>query len=182
MVQIKTERLLLRDFEADDWHAVYSYMSDPAHAEYYHIPVGGEENVRRLINEFIEWSGESPRQKYQLAIVLPEDGRVVGTVGLRVQDPELGEADLGVGLDPSEWSQGYAVEAATRMLEFGFDELKLHRVLAECIAENDAACKLVDRLGMREEGRFKNRRWMHDRWWDSLLFAILDSEWRERKE
>jgi ribosomal-protein-alanine N-acetyltransferase len=181
VVQIKTERLLLRDFEEEDWRSVYAYMSNPAHKQYYHVPVGGEENVRRLVNEFIEWSKESPRNNYQLAIVLPDEGRVIGSVGLRVQDAELGEADLGVGLDPSEWNQGYAVEAATRMLDYAFEELKFHRVCAECIADNESARKLVDRLGMREEGRFKNRRWMNDKWWDSLLFAILDSEWHARK-
>jgi len=181
VVQIKTERLLLRDFEIDDWQSVYDYMSNPAHKQYYHVPVGSEDNVKRLINEFIEWSQESPRKSYQLAIVLPDEGRVIGSVALRVQDAELGEADLGVGLDPSEWNRGYAVEAATRMLDFAFEELKLHRVSAECIAENESARRLVDRIGMREEGRFKNRRWMHDKWWDSLVFAILDSEWRAKK-
>ena len=63
-------------------------------------------------------------------------------------------------------------------MRFGFAELHLHRIGAWCIAENVASARVLGKLGMREEGRQREKEYFKGRWWDTRLFAVLDHEWR----
>jgi RimJ/RimL family protein N-acetyltransferase len=180
-VEIVTARLLLREFRADDWAAVLAYQSDPRYQRYYERGERTAGDARAFVRMFIAQQEERPRRKWQLAIVLPEEGCLIGNCGIRT-DPARREADIGYELDPRYWGHGYATEAARALLRFGFDNLGLHRITAWCIAENTASARVLERLGMRCEGRLRENEWMQGRWWDTLAYAILDREWRAREE
>jgi ribosomal-protein-alanine N-acetyltransferase len=64
------------------------------------------------------------------------------------------------------------------MLHFGFTELDLHRIWAWCIADNIGSIRVLEKLGMRLEGRLREKERFKGRWWDKLIFAILDFEWQ----
>jgi RimJ/RimL family protein N-acetyltransferase len=76
------------------------------------------------------------------------------------------------------WGNGYATEAASAMVAYGFDELKVHRVSASLVADNAASARVLEKLGMREEGRFREATQFKGRTWDALHYAILEPEWR----
>ncbi len=63
------------------------------------------------------------------------------------------------------------------MVTFGFQDLKLHRISAHCIVDNTASAHVLEKLGMRREGQLRENEWMKERWWDTLLYGILDREW-----
>jgi len=126
---------------------------------------------------FINWQRAQPRTKFQLAIILQRERRLIGNCGIRMRNPDSGEADIGYELDSRYWRQGYATEAAQAMLTFGFRELQLHRIWAHCIAENVASAHVLEKIGMQQEGRLRENEWMKGRWWDTLVYAILDREW-----
>ncbi len=50
------------------------------------------------------------------------------------------------------WRKGYTTEALTKLLDFGFNELKLHRIEAGCAIENIASNKVLEKVGMTKEG------------------------------
>lgn len=77
----------------------------------------------------------------------------------------------------SYWGLGYASEAARAMLAFGFNEIELHRIWAQCNAENQASWRVLEKLGMRLEGRLRQDDFFKGRWWDDLIYAILENEW-----
>ncbi len=62
-------------------------------------------------------------------------------------------------------------------MRFGFKDLGLHRIHANVIAENAASLRLVQKLGVRQEGRLRENVRIHGRWCDTLLYGILESEW-----
>ena len=64
------------------------------------------------------------------------------------------------------------------MLAYGFEELGVHRIWAHCVAENVASARVMEKIGMRQEGYLRESEWMKDRWWDTLVYAILEYEWR----
>jgi RimJ/RimL family protein N-acetyltransferase len=177
---IATERLILRDFVQDDWPAVLAYQSDPRYLAHYriHWEERTEQDVREFVQMFIGHQQAEPRVKFQLAITLREDGRLIGNCGVRKKHAGAHEADMGYELAPDYWGRGYATEAARAMLAFAFDDLKLHRVSADCIAENVASAHVLEKLGMQQEGRLRENEWFKGRWWDTLLYAILEQEWR----
>lgn len=177
-MEMRTDRLLLREFVEADWRAVLAYESDPRYLRYYEWEERTEEDVRAFVRMFIGYRRETPRRKFQLAIALPDTGQLIGNCGIRVRNPEMREADLGYELDPEQWGRGYATEAARATLAFGFGPLGMHRVYAECVAENSASAHVLEKIGMTREGRFRRNVWIKGRWWDTLHYAILDEEWR----
>lgn len=176
-MRIVTERLVLRDFRADDWPAMAGYWADPRYQRFYPEVSVIDARVRELIAVFVAAQQAEPRRAWQLAITLPKDGRVIGNCGIRVNDPALREANIGYELHPDWWGHGYATEAARAIVRFGFAELGLHRIWAECVADNIASQRVLEQLGMRREAHVREHQWYRGRWWDTLIYALLDHEW-----
>ena len=177
---LTTERLLLREFEDDDWRTVLEYQSEPLYLRYNPWWYRTEADVRSFIHMFMDWSREVPRKKYQFAIVLRSEGRLIGNCGLRMQTAQARIGEIGYEIDHRYWSNGYASEAARALLAFGFEKLHLHRIWAYCIAENAASARVLTKIGMTYEGCQRESEWMKNRWWNTLQFAILDHEWQRQ--
>lgn len=180
-MQITTARLVLREFTAEDWPAVLHYQRAPRYLQFYHWDERTPNAVQAFVDRFIDAQAEEPRRVFQLAITLRGDNRLIGNCGVRTATAGAREGELGYELDPDAWGRGYATEAATAMLRWGFAELGLHRVAAQCIAENVASARVLEKLGLQLEGRLRENVWMKGRWWDTLVYGVLDREWRERE-
>jgi [ribosomal protein S5]-alanine N-acetyltransferase len=183
-MQIETERLMLREFREDDWELMAAWWREPVYQRYYEERDDIDAVVRDLVGRFLHAQSQQPRRAWQLAIVERDagpDGPIIGNVGIRINNPELREANVGYELSPTRWGRGYATEAARAILAFGFEELRLHRVWAECVADNTGSARVLEKLGMRREACFREHQWYRDRWWDTLIYAILDREWRACK-
>ena len=141
---------------------------------------GAEERGRELLEWFVGYQQESPRTKFQMAVMLRSEERLIGNCGIRQRSIGASEADIGCGFDPDYWGNGYAAEAIAAILKFGFEELGLHRIWSSSIADNSPAARLVEGLGLRLEGRFRERVLINGDWYDELIHAILDHEWRAR--
>jgi [ribosomal protein S5]-alanine N-acetyltransferase len=176
-VILRTERLVLREFEFDEWRATYAYHNDPRYLRFYEREAVTERETQGFVAVFLRWQEEAVRGRVQLAVTLAGTGELVGNVGLRRHTPEEPVADHGFELDPAHWGRGYATEASRAMLEWGFGTWGLERVHAHCIAENRASAAVLRRVGMREEARLRDHEHFKGRHWDVLLFGILRSEW-----
>ena len=97
-----------------------------------------------------------------------------------MKQPESPEATLGYEINPDYWGNGYATEAVKAVVDFGFTQLKLHRISSWCIAENTRSAKVLTKLGMQLEGHQRENEYFKDRYWGSFIFGILEDEWRER--
>jgi RimJ/RimL family protein N-acetyltransferase len=126
---------------------------------------------------FLVQQQEQPRTKFQLAITLKSSPQLIGNCGIRLKSSNAFEGGIGYELSPEHWGRGYATEAARAIVAFGFMQLKLHRISSWCIAENVGSAHVLQKLGMRSEGRLRENEFFKGRWWDTLLFGILDYEW-----
>lgn len=177
MVQFNTERLILRDFVEDDWPAVLAYQSDPRYLGVYGLTAPSVEEVQAFVKRFLAQQEEQPRYKFQLAVTLKSDDQLIGNCGLRKEDPDSRVADIGYELSPEYWGRGYATEAASRMVAFGFEQLGLRRVWARTTADNEASTRVLEKLGLRLEGRMRSHEHIAGRWVDRLIYGILADEW-----
>jgi ribosomal-protein-alanine N-acetyltransferase len=175
---IQTGRLVLRDLQEDDWQAVNSYASDPEVVRYMDWGPNTEDDTKIFIQRSIANQKERPRRDYTLALVLKPDDRLIGGCGIRVSDPDNREGWIGYCLNRHFWGQGYATETAQGLLRFGFDRLDLHRIFATCDPENVASARVLEKVGMKREGHLRERKWAKGKWRDSLMYAILDHEWK----
>ncbi|MFN8473991.1 MAG: GNAT family protein [Anaerolineae bacterium] len=180
-MRLTTERLILRDFVPEDWSDVLEYQANPEYLRYYAWEERRPADVQAFVAMFLAHQAEQPRTKYQFAIVLPETNRVIGNCGVRKKTADARDGDMGYELSPLYWGRGFATEAARAVAAFGFEQLGLHRLSAWCIADNAASARVLQRLGMRQEGHFRENEWFKGRYWDSLVYAILDREWEAKR-
>ncbi len=178
---LRTKRLILREFKIFDWGDVLAYQSNPDYLQYYPWVERTEQDVREFINQFIEWRQETPRTKFQFAITIPEQQRVIGNCGIRKDSDSTRSANIGYELAPDSWGRGFATEAALAMVTFGFEELKLHRIWARCLPENIASWHVLEKIGMKREGCLREAEFIKGFWRDSYIYAILDHEWNPKK-
>jgi ribosomal-protein-alanine N-acetyltransferase len=179
-MHLETRRLLLREFTASDWPAVLAYQDDPLYLRYYHWTERTAADVKAFVQMFIDNQQEQPRKKFQLAVILKSDGQLIGSCGIRINDPALREANIGYELASRQWGNGYATEAAAEILRFGFSDLNMHRIWAWTIADNVGSARVLEKLGMRLEAEEREKEWIKKHWRDRLTFAILDHEWRAK--
>lgn len=78
-------------------------------------------------------------------------------------------------------AKGVATEAAAMIIEFGFNDLELHRIYANCAPENGSSQKVLEKLGMSFEGRMRENLLLKEGWRDSNLYSILAREWPGKK-
>ena len=175
-MQLTTERLILREFRAGDWAAVLAYQSKPLYLRYYAWTERTPEAVRDFVQMFLDHQQAQPRIKFQLAVTLKASGELIGNCGLRLDRPDAHLGDIGYELDPAHWGHGYATEAARAMVALGFGEFGLHRIWSWCVADNVGSARVLEKLGMRLEGRLRQHEYYKDRYWDTLMYGVLAEE------
>ena len=179
---ITTDRLFIREYIEEDWRDVLAYQSDDRYLQFYTWEDRTPEDARKFVRQFINWEREIPRTKYQLAVVMPLENRVVGSVGLRLSKFGSQKAELGYELHPDFWGKGLITEASAAILEFGFTTLRLHRVFAQTTSDNAASIRVLERLGMQQEGRLRDNECFKGNYRDTLLYGLLEDEWDTARE
>lgn len=170
---LKTDRLVLRPFEETDAEGLHAYLGDEEVVRYepYGVMTLEEcrlEAVRRASDEAF-WA------------VCLADGTLIGNLYLSGAD-EFGTREIGYVFARAHWHHGYAAEAARRLMAYAFEHLGTRRMIALCDTRNTASRALMERLGMRREGEFKqNVGFKTDEhgqtiWTDSYQYAILKDE------
>ena len=146
---IETERLLLRPFRESDAEAFFKCCQNPNIGNNAGWKPHGslEESQEILRSVFISQSGI-------WAIILKEDGRLIGSVGI-IPDPKRENPQarmLGYWLDESHWGKGYMTEAVQSVLDYGFSTLQLSLITANCYPHNERSQQLLKRHGFIYEG------------------------------
>lgn len=182
MLHFETERLIIRPFSSSDLEEFLDYRSDPEVAAYqgWQVPY-----TRAMAEEFITHmslqAANVPGEWLQLAIVVKESGQFVGDIAYYLLGDDPRQAEIGLTLRRSAWKNGYAQEAGLCLLAYLFEELRLHRVRANCDVENHGAYRTLEKLGLRREAYFVENLWFRDRWSSEYWYAMLDREWPEIK-
>lgn len=180
--RLTTARLTLRPLESADWPAIHAFTGDAEVQRYISGAPLSERETRDLIEMLREWEHERPPRARPFVFIHTSTSQIIGFGGLYwTKCPERWQAELGYTLHRAWWGQRYATEASAALVRFGFTELHLHRVFAECHPENTGSARVMERLGMRREGHMREVEWNGSTWWDMLHYAILDHEWRDRE-
>jgi RimJ/RimL family protein N-acetyltransferase len=155
MIILETNRLILRHFVPDDLSSLFNLYSDPEIRRY--IPEGilSYEETQAELEWFLNGHPEHP-QLGLWATVHKETNRFIGRCGLLPwtidQQPEVEVAYM---ICKEYWRQGLGTEAAQAILNYGFEQLNLPRLICLIDAENQASIKVATNIGMtfEKEGR-----------------------------
>lgn len=176
MINLETERLILRKFSCNDWKDLYEYLSKESVVKYEPYDVYTEESCKQ---EAVYRS----QQDAFWAVCLKENNKLIGNVYFQKQEPEeFLTWEIGYVFNPIYWGKGYATESCSKILDYAFQQLNAGRIVAMCNPKNTASWKLLERLNMRREGYLqKNVFFKYDEkgkpiWNDTYEYAILTDE------
>lgn len=169
---LETERLTLRPFRPEDAADVLRMAGDPAVASTtLNIPHPYEPGMAEA------WiathrEGFEAGTLVNLAITRRTDGALLGAIGL-VVTPAHARAELGYWVGREHWNEGIATEAARAMLRHGFETMGLNRIVAHHFARNPSSGRVMQKIGMRPEGRYPQHVVKNDAFEDLELYGLL---------
>jgi len=175
---LATERLLLRPFSLSDANDVQRLAGDRAIADTtINIPHPYEDGMAE------EWIGKHQETFDQgkgvtFAITTKADGALVGAISLMGVSAGH-QAEMGFWVGKPYWNEGFCTEAANAVLRYAFEQMGLVRVHAIHFSRNSASGRVMQKVGMKHEGR----RAHHVRKWgvfeDLDLYGILREDWEK---
>lgn len=177
---IQTERLILREFEEYDWRKIHNFLSDIEVQNYMIQNVASTDETKSYVQMFLEHKYEEPRRYVRFAVLLKADEQLIGECGINMPNFNHYEGEIVYRFAKIHWGKGYASEVVSRMLNFGFEELKLHRVEALCDVRNAASIRVLEKSGMTREGCMREHRFVKGNWRNSVIYSILEQEFNMR--
>lgn len=150
-VIIETPRLLLRTFTEKDAHLIYELNLDPVVTRYTLDPVRDEAHAQEILENVI--LPQYALNNYgRWAVHTKPELAFIGWCGLKLR-PEKNEIDLGYRFLPVAWGKGYATEAASACLKYGFETVGLARIVGRALPGNIASIRVLEKCGMRYTGQ-----------------------------
>ena len=113
-----------------------------------------------------------------LGLLACVDGDPVGLLSMFMFEADSGRAFIGAWFVPEAQGKGYGTDAVGRLVEYGFDERRLHRICATARADNDASRATLEKLGFVQEGRHREHYYVEGEYVDQITYGLLESEWR----
>ncbi len=176
---ITSERLILREIQWSDLENIHNLHSCPEVDE--HNTLGLPENIevtRKVFEPAIQDQQKEQRSIY-CWVVLKKDGTSIGLAGMNLSASRFKMGEIYYKLLPEHWGIGYGTETARALLRFGFDTLKLHRIEAGVAIENAQSIKILEKIGMTNEGIRRKILPIRGEWKDNYHFAILEDDKRD---
>jgi ribosomal-protein-alanine N-acetyltransferase len=161
-MELRTERLVIREFRLDDEPAVHHYGSDEEVTRYLTWGPNSPTDTTAYLKRVALEAGREPRTSFTLAVATLE-GELIGVANLAITG-EASTGELGYVLSRESWGHGYATEVARRLINFGFDDLGLRRITATCHPDNLASARVLEKTGMHPEGIIRDHRQVLGEW------------------
>lgn len=177
---LKTERLVLREFQAADAQAVFEIFSQASVAKYINTEImhSVEEAAKKVSDRIDLFRNE---QGIRWGITLPgQEDTVIGSCGFYLLNRHWFSCEIGYELHPRYWRRGLMTEALTAIINFGYSDsffFRLNRIQALTYLESGASIGLLKKLGFREEGIRREYAYWKNQFHDLRCFSLLRWDW-----
>ena len=175
--QLETSNLILRRMKVTDADAIFEILSDDQVTQYYDD--ASFTDVSQAGDQIQAWeNGFVNRRCIRWGIVRKDDDRIIGSCGYYGFHLWHMRASIGYELARPFWRQGIMTEALHAIIDLGFGEMGLNRIEAVVMPENKASIKLLEKLGLNNEGLLKEyENWDHKGFVDLCMFSCLRKTW-----
>lgn len=175
-MEVLTSRLRLREITESDYNFFVELETNESCLKYESDIVPTKDSVDKKFRETLEIINSVPRVRYRFMITYLDTNEPIGRVVLWKIDDSINEWEIGWDVHPRYWGNGYAPEAAMAVLEFAFNDLRVHRIQALCNDQNISSEKVMIKIGMKKEGTLRGVRLLNNNWYGSHIYSILESE------
>ena len=174
---LRGKKVLLRPVMRSDIQYFLKWFNDPEVIQYLNMYLPMTEMAEE---KYIDGLG-ADRTQANFVIEAIEDnlGKPIGTIGLVNISPRDHNAGFGIAIgDKDYWSKGYGTEAARLLVNYGFEQLNLHRINSSAIAFNERSARMHKSVGFKEEGKRRECIFKNGKLQDEMVFGLLREEWK----
>ncbi|MBP1967693.1 GNAT family N-acetyltransferase [Paenibacillus aceris] len=172
----ETRRLVLRPFKLADAKSVQELAGDIEVAKTtLAIPHPYPDGAAEAWIEGARQAAENGNS-FAFAMLKKDDGTLIGNMSMGVTQKHE-RAELAYWVGRQYWGQGFATEAAQRMIQYGFEDLKLNRIFAAAMTKNPSSYKIMSKIGMKQEGIFKKHILKWDVFEDLVFYGMTKSDY-----
>lgn len=169
---IETERLLLRQITNNDVKEVFELRSNPETMKYIPRPLvktteDALEHIAMIEEKIVSNKG------INWGITLKGSSKLLGIIGFYRMQPENYRAEIGYMLLPDFHGKGIVPEALKRLINYGFDNLKLHSIEAVIDPENTASEKVLQNCGFTKEAHLKECEFFEGNFLDKVIYSLI---------
>ena len=180
---LKGARVELRPIKRSDIEYFLKWMNDTEVSQYLtvYLPVT-EFTEEKWIEDMAQKTAAGSDVIFVIE-ALDDGHKSIGVVGLDKISPKDHQAEFGIAIgEKSHWEKGYGTEAARLIIDYGFQQLNLHRIRSGALANNKRSIRLHKKVGFQEEGRLREEVFKNGEFHDLVIFGLLRDEWKSGKK
>jgi len=176
---VKGKNVLLRPVKRSDISYFLKWFNDPEVIQYLGIYLPMTEMSEEKYIEELGTTRARSDARFVIEVIEGASTKPIGNCGLHQISAKDHNAIFGIAIGEKDyWSKSYGTEAARLLINYGFQQLNLHRISSSAIAFNERSIKLHKKVGFREEGRLRQAMFKNGQYHDQVLFGILSEEWQ----
>ena len=176
---LQTKRLNIRELEWIDIDNIHQLHSLPETDEFNTLGIPETiEVTEKILSEWLNAQNQLPRNAYIFGIDLKNENKFIGLIAINLGKINYKTAEVWFKIHKDFWRKGYTTEALSEILDFGFNQLQLHRIEAGCAVENVASSKVLEKVGMIREGMKRKKLPIRGEWKDNYFYAILEEDFK----
>ncbi len=171
--ELTTERLLLRRITMDDALAIFFLRSNETILRFIGKEPAASINEAEEFIQRINTSIETNESVMWGITLRSNSAEVIGTICYWRLQPENYRAEIGYALHPEYWRKGIMKEAIQKVLEYGFETMRLHSIEARISVENIASASILEATGFVKEAHLKEEFFFRENFLDTIIYSRL---------
>jgi ribosomal-protein-alanine N-acetyltransferase len=172
---IETERLLLRKILMSDVEELFLIRSRIETMKYIGKPLA---ITISEVEELIQKMNDNLENNLGIAwgISFKNESKIIGSVGYHRIEKEHYRAEIGYQLLPDYWNKGIMNEAVKAIIDYAFNNMKLHSIEAKIDPNNKASAQLLKKNNFISEAHFKENYFFNGEFIDTEIFSLLNKK------
>lgn len=174
---IESKLIRLRAIEKEDLKQLRNWRNEPE------IKKFTREYRELSMQNQLQWLDSLASDKNTIMFAVEtKKGKLVGCTGLTYIDWKNSRAEVSIYIgDKNYKGKGYGTDTLKTLIKYGFEELNLHLLFGEIFEYNKANIGLFEKCGFKKDGVLRHRLYRDRKYWNSIIYSILDKEWQQQK-
>lgn len=175
------EEVKMRKLRFEDAADMLNYLTDKEVTKY--LPDEAHKNKLTEVKEMIKNinKGFENKDKIRWGIEYKKNSKVIGDCGFYKIDLKNKSGEISYRLSKDYWKKGLMTDILWQMLFYGFEKLKLNRIEASVLPNNIGSIKLLEKLGFKKEGVFRDALFKNNDYYNLKVYSLLQKEYNNIK-